>query len=194
MYSSLKELPIAELGIPTGRFSKYDIGINAPSTKPVLINIKLSVLLIHMVILFVFLPITSCSPKSGGIEKSFLEGDMKITDSLAVDASQYPRTYRLGTGNIYTLTYAVEKYMNSIDADMALSISLPQNIEKISGETVWIGTDKYKSILVKIRAATRGNCTVVGVAKNLTNSFVVTNMINIVIEDIPSNGPINNLQ
>jgi hypothetical protein len=111
------------------------------------------------------------------IERRFIEGDFIISNALATSYYAYPKIFGLQTGEEYYLRYTASKYMGNIDSDMYMNVTLPDELQKISGELEWTGHDRQKTIEIKIKPVKEGDYLITAKAKNLDNNFSIVNKI-----------------
>jgi hypothetical protein len=117
--------------------------------------------------------LVSCQnfPKLENQERMPIEANLNIKDALGSITSSRPVIFGLARNKTYKLSLSAEQFTSTTDSRMQIKLEIPQTIEIVSGQTDWIGTDKFKAMEVEIISNQTGEFKISVTAQNLETNF-----------------------
>jgi len=146
-------------------------------------NIKfLGIFLVGLVAVSMFSGCIGGDKENNEGERMPVEAELSIPSALYKNANQRPIIYGVQSGEPFTVEFTAEKFMGNLDGELNMQMFLPEELQIVEGNTSWVGTDKFKTISVRVIAVKEGRYELSATATNLDTKFNTTTLMIVCVE------------
>lgn len=137
--------------------------------------------------------VSGCTDNEDNEERAPIEAYLAFDGSEASNYQTYPAKFGILRGHQYTLEFTAETFMSSVEDEMEMNVSLPDEFQIIDGNSEWRGNDEKKTIWITFIPTKNGDYLIEYQAVNLGlfneatgRNYTAQNKISVYVRDTVS--------